>query len=161
MLENYVAQLVTWPKERQAEERTLKDESRTALEEALQALMSYVNTTAKGRLSVLLSSGFPVFNPATAIPLPHPVEWLSANNTRQSGQIRLDFQAQKFVNHDEYSYRKTIKPEEYWSDHISTTSSRDNIIVDLEAGKYYQLHARAVNRQGAGDWSQPVKLLVR
>lgn len=161
LLDDYVDKLTIWRKKGSPEDKALKDESRYPLEEELQALAYYVNTTAKGRVSTLLSSGFPVSEPLTNTLVPLVVQSVKASDGRQSGQMRLDFQAQKKVNVYEYSYRKLAEEEQEWSDRFTTTSSRGNIIAPLDPGIYYEVRVRAVNKQGAGDWSQVVKFLVR
>ncbi|WP_390881650.1 fibronectin type III domain-containing protein [Sphingobacterium pedocola] len=120
-----------------------------------------MNGIADGHLSTLLSSGFPTNAPAVASTVPFVVDNVKATDGRQSGQMRVDFNAQSKVRMYEYSYRKVQVPEAPWSDRLTTSSSRNNIIAPLEPGQYYEVRVRAVNTKGAGDWSQTATLLVR
>ena len=161
LLDDFSAKLAAARKRGSPEDTAIKDESIPALVSALQKLGYYVNSVADGQLSVLLSSGFPTNGPSTPSMTPPIVLNVRLSDTNQSGQMRLDFAAQKKVLVYEYCYRKVGAPDEPWSDRLTTSSSRNNIIAPLEVGQYYEVRVRAVNTKGAGDWSNTAMLLVR
>lgn len=160
-LEEFGSKLATSKKRGSPEDTALKNESRTLLLQVLQQLNYYVNSTANGRLAVLLSSGFPISSRTTVTQVPLAVDGVRVRDGRQSGQVRLDFNHQLKVLVYEYIYRIEGSGEEGWADRLVTSSSRMNIVAPLEVGKMYEFKVRAVNSQGAGDWSSIAKILVR
>lgn len=161
LLDDYSAKLAIARKRGSPEDTAIKDESIVPLVAALQRLGYYVNSVANGQLSILLSSGFATNSPSTPTVTPGVVDNVRLSDALQSGQARLDFAKQAKVRVYEYCYRKVQVPEASWSDRLTTTSSRGNIIAPLEVGQYYEARVRAVNSKGAGDWSQTAVLLVR
>lgn len=162
ILDDFTAKLVASRKRGSPEDTALKDEAKPVLAEILQKLGYYVNSVAQGRLSTLLSSGFPTSGTSGGSLVPLPVEGVRASDGRQSGQVRLDFAKQKGIRIYEYRYRKVlVEGTGPWSERYSTTSSRGNIIAPLEVGTIYEFQVRAVNTQGPGDWSNIARILVR
>lgn len=161
VIDGFSTSLVVARKRGSPEDTAVKNEARIPLVESLQQLAYYVNGTARGQLSMVLSSGFPTNAPAVMHQVPLMVEGVKLKDGRQSGQARLDFDSQPKVLLYEYTYRKVTVPEEEWSDRLTTTSSRINIIAPLEVGANYEVRVRAVNSKGAGDWSQIARLMVR
>ncbi len=161
LLDDFGSKLATARKRGSPEDTAIKEESIPALVSALQKLGYYVNAVADGHLSTLLSSGFPTNAPSTSSLPPSMVLNVRLSDTAQSGQMRLDFAKQAKVLVYEYCYRKVESPEAPWSDRLTTSSSRNNIIAPLEPGQYYEVRVRAVNTKGAGDWSQTARFLVR
>lgn len=161
LLDDFSSKLAISRKRGSPEDTARKDESIPPLVSVLQKLGYYVNSVADGHLSTLLSSGFPTNAVASARNVPSLVDNVRLSDGKQSGQMRLDFAKQAKVLLYEYCYRKVESPELEWSDRLTTTSSRLNIIAPLEVGQYYEVRVRAVNTKGAGDWSQIARLLVR
>lgn len=161
LIDDFTTKLKAARKRGSPEDTALKNESRPILEEAMQKLGYYVNSVANGQLSTLLSSGFPVSGARTNALIPKQMEGVKLSDGRQAGQVRLDFEKQPDALIYEYTYRRVSEIEEEWSDRFVTTSSRGNVIAPLRSGYYYEARVRAVNRMGAGDWSQVVKFLVR
>ena len=159
--DDYADRLAASSKRGAPEDFALKDESKAVLAEALQQLGHYINSVAKGQLSILLSSGFPTNGPDTPPQAPVMVGNVRLSDGRQSGQARLDFGKVRGVRIYEYQYRKADIPDEPWSERLPTTSSRDNIIAPLIPATYYEVRVRAVNTHGIGDWSQSARILVR
>jgi len=160
-LDDYVEKLAMTRKGGSMEDTALKNESKWRLAMVLRKLAYYVNAEAEGHLSTLLSSGFPVNKPFATSLTPLTVEQVRLRDGRQSGQVRLDFDKQRNVRLYEYRYRELADEETPWSDRFTTTSSRGNIIMPLKEACKYEVQVRAVNSQGAGDWSQSVRILVR
>lgn len=160
-LDDFSVKLAAARKRGSPEDTALKDESRVPLIGALQKLGYYVNGVAAGQLSVLLSSGFPTNSPAVGNLVPLRVDAVRLSDSRQTGQMRLDFAKQNKVLLYEYMYRAQTVPESEWSERFTTSSSRGNIIAPLEEGVRYEVRVRAVNSQGTGDWSQVAVWLVR
>lgn len=161
LLETFSDKLTIARKRGSPEDTALKNESRTPLEQGMKQLAYYVNSTAERKLSALLSSGFPISGESLPSLIPLRVEAVKLSDGRQSGQMRLDFERQNNIRVYEYCYRKANAPEEEWSDRLTTTSSRGNVIAPLEVGQLYEVRVRAINTQGAGDWSQTVSIIVR
>lgn len=159
LLDDFSLKLAAARRRGSPEETALKNESREPLETALQQLAYYVNSVAQGHLSTLLSSGFPTNSVGTPVQIPLKVEAVKLTDGRQSMQARLDFAAQRKVLMYEYQYRQ--EAEEEWSERFATSSSRVNIIAPLVVAKRYEVRVRAVNTQGAGDWSDTASILVR
>lgn len=161
LLDDFSNKLAVARKRGSPEDTALKGDSRLLLEEALQRLGYYVNSVAKGHLATVLSSGFPVNASPTATLVPLRIESVKLTDGRQSGQVRLDFANQSKVLLYEYCYRLQQQPQEEWSERITTTSSRGNIIAPLPPGERVEVKVRAVNSKGIGDWSETSSLLVR
>lgn len=161
LLTDFTDKLAAARKRGSPEDTAIKEESRGPLILALQKLGYYVNSVAEGHLSTLLSSGFPTNATSTGGLVPLMVENVKLSDGRQSGQMRLDFSSQKKVLLYEYCYRKVETPEGEWSDRLTTSSSRMNIIAPLEVGYWYEVRVRAINSKGTGDWSKTVNMLVR
>lgn len=160
LLNEFIDKLKVSRKRGSPEDTALKNESRLPLTADLQRLGNYVNSVSKGQLSVLLSSGFPTNSVASPIVVPTRTENVLLRDGRQSGQVRVDFAAQKDVLLYEYCYR-LVGDNTEWSDRFSTSSSKANIIAPLQIGASYEVKVRGVNRQGPGDWSNTVQILVR
>lgn len=161
--DDFSAKLAIARKRSGPEETELKNQSRVALAELLKQLAFYVSTTAAGNLAVILSSGFQ----ATAYPrrgrVPERPYAVRLADGRLSGQ--LVFMLPKVPGALFYEYRYGIVDDvtkEYaWGEPVLTTSSRDNLIADLEEGMRYGLQVRAVNGYGRTEWSDPVTMRVR
>ncbi|NGM62670.1 fibronectin type III domain-containing protein [Sphingobacterium sp. SGG-5] len=161
VLDDFSNKLAIARKRGSPEDTALKDESKEPLKEALQQLAYYVNVCAKGHLSTLLSSGFPISSAEGPKLAPSAVENVRMSDGHQSGQVRFDFAKQKNVAVYEYQFRKVTEPESEWSDRYATTSSRGNILAPLEPGQRYEVRVRAINAQGIGDWSQVAGIWAR
>lgn len=159
-LDDFSIKLAAVRKRGAPEDTALKNESRSLLVDSMAKLSYYVNLTANGVLSVLLSSGFPTNPPPVSAQAPTKVQGVKLLDTNQSGQVRLQFQMQKKVRIYEYRYSQATDPEN-WSDRSSTTDSRLTVIAPLEPGVRYFFQVRAVNQHGAGDWSDSASIIVR
>ncbi|WP_081643165.1 fibronectin type III domain-containing protein [Sphingobacterium paucimobilis] len=159
-LDDFLTKLAAVRKRGAPEDTALKNESRIILVDTMAKLSYYVNLTANGILSVLLSSGFPTNPSPTTTQPPVKIQGVKLLDTNQSGQVRLQFQMQKKIRIYEYRYAKSTDPEN-WSDRNSTTDSRITVIAPLEPGIRYLFQVRAVNQHGAGDWSDSATIIVR
>lgn len=161
LLDDFSSKLASSRKRGSPEDTALKDESAIPLRAALQKLAYYVNAVADGHLSTLLSSGFPTNSPINTSVIPLKVANVKLADGRQSGQIRLEFGKQRNVRIYEYCYRQVGEHIGEWSERLTTTSSRGNIIAPLVPGLFYEVRVRAINSQGTGDWSDTARLLAR
>jgi len=162
LLDDFSTKLTISRKRGSPEDTALKNESRLPVEAALQRLAFYVNSTAQGQLSVVLSSGFPTNSPTSGILMPTTITGVRLRDGMQKGQVRLDFDAQIGSRIYEFCYRQVNNEEEQpWSDRLMTTSSKGNILAPLPIAKEIEVIVRAVNTKGVGDWSDSAKIMVR
>lgn len=141
-----------------------KNASREILERVLSELAFYVNKIAQGQLPILLSSGFEVSKFRRSIMPPERVRNLRAEDGHNSGQMHLSFDAQPGIRMYEYRYavEKDDNGELIWNTKVTrTTSSRRNLVGNLDPGKTYHLSARAINSRGVGDWSESISWIAR
>lgn len=139
-----------------------KNESRNNLLNALRSLAHYVNLVADGQLSLLLSTGMVLATQPGVLQLPTIVEKIQLRDGRISGQLRLDFKAVKSA----WEYELEIgimnnNGEIVWDKLVLTTSSRSNVLSEIQPGLRYCVRIRARNGKGMGDWSEPVSLIAR
>lgn len=160
-LEDFMEKLAQSRKRGSPEDTALKNESKANLAETLQRLGYYVNSTARGHLPTVLSSGFPTNTPRVLHQIPLQIEGVKLMDGRQSGQVLLYFTKQQQARVYEYCYRKAGDVEEEWSDRLTTTSSRGNVIAPLEVAQRYEVKVRAINSKGVGDWSEIASIIVR
>ncbi len=161
--DDFAAKLAVARKRSGPEETALKNDARLVLGDLLKRLAFYVSTTADGNLAMLLSSGFRT----TAYPksgrIPERPITIRLRDGRQSGQLVLAFN--KVPGSLFYEYRYGVMDEalgeHQWSEPLTTTSSRDNVIAPVEAAKRYYVQVRAASGYGKSDWSEPVSLIVR
>ncbi|HWK58464.1 MAG TPA: fibronectin type III domain-containing protein [Parapedobacter sp.] len=143
---------------------SLKNDSREVLIELLKQLAFYVNKTARGDLSIILSSGFrPVALPTKSVPPQTPL-WVTLSDYRQKGQARLDFEPVDNVRLYEYQYTDEVDAsgQVVWPvDVLDTPRSSINVLAPLQKGVEYYVRVRAKNGVGASDWTDPVSILAR
>lgn len=150
-------------------DRELKRESKVLLAQLLSELADYVNRMGKGQLSVLYTSGFPVFTGRKKGRTPGVPTGCQLSDGRISGEVRLDFNSLGRDITYEYAYAvwtsdEEVRPESselQWEKSLFTTRSRNNLIKDLPSRSIVFAKVRAINRHGVGDWSSVVRLIVR
>lgn len=139
-----------------------KNNSRKSLTTVLQQLAFYVTQTAAGDLHKLLSSGFETNKYPSAGDVPAAVQGVLLRDGKQSGQMRLDFTAQRKVLLYEYRYTEVAAAEEEdWSQVFATTSSKNNIMAPLTPYERYYVQVRAINGYGKSAWSEAVSHVIR
>jgi len=142
---------------------SIKNESKQALAKILKNLALYVNSVGEDSLSVLLSSGFPLAAQPIKGLVPEIPTQLRMKDGSLSGQIRFDFDKVDRAVLYEYCYAsiRDAGGDLVWSERQVTSSSINNILTPVEPGITYYLRLRAVNRNGVGDWCDPVSLIAR
>lgn len=161
--DDFSAKLAIARKRSGPEETELKNQSRQALADLLKQLAFYVSTTANGNLAFILSSGFQ----ATAYPrrgrVPERPVAVRLNDGRLPGQLVFTLPKVPGALFYEFRYgtRDEVTNEQLWGEPVLTTSSRDNLIAELEEGVRYYVQVRAVNGYGRTEWSDPVSMRVR
>lgn len=163
LMQDFSAKLAAARRKGNPEDTALKNESRARLAKGLTQLAFYVSQAADGRLPVLLSSGFVLSSYPRQGMVPDIVRGLILRDTRQSGQMRLDFSPQKQVLLYEYRIAPAteILGQEEWQDLLNTCSSRLNIIAPLVPLQRYVVQVRAVNAYGKSGWSESAYHTVR
>ena len=139
-----------------------KNESRDALLNALRSLAHYVNEVANGQLSLLLSTGMVLASQPSSTQAPTMVEKVQLRDGRLSGQLRLDFKPVKAAWEYEVEIGTMASTGEIvWNKVVLTTSSRGNVLSEMEPGVRYCVRIRTRNGKGTGDWCEPVSLIAR
>lgn len=163
LLDDFSAKLAVAKRKGSPADTAFKNASRKLLSTALNQLAFYVSQVARGELPVLLSSGFIISSYPRSGDVPEVIRGVMLRDARQSGQMRLDFSKQSKVLLYEYRYGQESDGEGqvHWSEPISTTSSRGNIIAPVAPHQRYQVQVRAVNTYGRSEWSDAVGHYVR
>ncbi len=160
--DDFAAKLAIARKRSGPEETSAKNDARLALMDLLKRLAFDVTSTAKGNLTVLLSSGFRT----SACPQRGRVPEQPVNGRlvrgRQSGQ--LVFSMQKVPSKLYYEYRYGTKGEgevePRWGEPLVTTSSVGNVIAPVTPTVRYYAQARACNGYGKSEWSEPASCIA-
>lgn len=150
-------------------DRALKRESKGKLANLLGELAGYVNYVAKGELSVLYTSGFPLFTGRKKGTTPEAPLGGQLSDGRVSDELRFDFNSLGRDITYEYTYAicmsdNDTQPESTelkWEKSLFTTRSRNNLIQKVPSRSTVFAKVRAINRHGVGDWSAIVSLRVR
>lgn len=124
----------------------------------LRQLASYVQTTCKGDLVILLSSGFqPVKTRTPAGVLPPPAN-LRLVPTGTSGQLAL--RLDRVPNNAGYSVQTADNPDGPWTDRGVFTSSRGILLTDLTPGQVCWARACANGAADPSGWGGPVSAMA-
>ena len=140
-----------------------KRESRKNLLRIMHRLATYVNNTANGSEAMLANSGFVMVAPDRNVPQPGVPTRVRLRDYENSGQMRLDFDAEP----DAWEYEYCIAPDTggdelpIWSPPVSVRSGIRNVIKDLIPGAVYHVRVRARNHKGTSDWGDSVSFRVR
>ena len=162
LVQDYITKHEIASRRGSALEISQKNESRDALLNALRTLAHYVNEIANGQLSLLLSTGMVLATQPGTLQVPTIVEKVQLRDGRMSGQLRLDFKAIKSAWEYEVEVGTGSSTGEVtWDKVILTTSSRSNVLSEIQPGVRYYVRVRARNGKGTGDWCEPVSLIAR
>lgn len=167
--DEYLAHLTRAEWTRGRVDRALKRESKAKLAGLLGELAAYVNYVAKGELSILYSSGFPIFTGRKKGKSPDVPIGGRLSDGHVSGEVRFDFASLGRDMTYEYTYAiwtsaeevQPESPELQWEKSLFTTRSRNNLIKGLPSRAIVFAKVRGINRHGVGDWSDAVSLIVR
>src|SRR5690606_15138238 len=140
-----------------------KRESRKNLLRIMKQLATYVNFEANGNEAMLANSGFVLASPDRNVPKPGVPTGLRWKDHQSSGEMRLDFDAEK--DGWEYEYSIAHATDEagqlLWQQPVITRIGVANVVEQLIPGKVYYARVRARNHKGTSDWSDPVSFRVR
>jgi len=145
-------------------QREAKRESKRKLATTLQELAFYVNRVADGDLTLLYSSGFPVFTGRKKGFVPDTPGRPVLKDGSVSGQAVLSFGP---VGRDMiYEYRiadsvDMASKKPIWGEIKYTTRSFKNIVQGYASGQTIWIQVRARNKHGASDWTESVKWMMR
>ncbi len=139
-----------------------KNESRLHLLNGLRSLAIYANEQARGHISKLLSTGLQLMAQPRIKQIPRVTERISLRDGRISGQLRVDFKAVQ----EAWEYEIAIGQmgelgSIAWTKTYQTSSSRGNVLPEIEPGIRYYVRVRARNNKGIGDWSEAVSIIGR
>lgn len=144
-------------------EKTLRDEAKEVLLETFSRLATYVNHTAKGKMSVLVSSGFELESDQKPLRVTDIPALVKIVDGPQKNQLLLRFQSVKNVSFYEYQYTDSVDTngEPIWDEIFQTRNSFNNIIAPTRPGVVYYARVRTRNGAGASDWSDTARLMAR
>ena len=144
-------------------EKTLRDEAKAELLEAFSRLATFVNHTARGKMSVLVSSGFELESDRKPLSPTHAPVLVKLMDGPQKNQLLLRFQGVKKRSFYEYQYADSLDNdgEPIWGEMLQTRNSSANIIAPTRPGVIYYARVRTRNGAGASDWSDVASLMAR
>ena len=137
----------------------IKNEKRAALAGLLRQLALYVSMACKGKMAVLLSSGFPtqkpVRTPAGVLPSPAaPVLSLGA----RSGELAAS--TTPIANGSIYNWRAALAAEPGVSVQEVQTTAASVTFERLTPGQIYRVDVNVVGSAGPSDFSDSAQLMV-
>lgn len=140
-----------------------KNDSKKEVCDMLRKIAFYVNQVSDGTRSALLSSGLILEVDPVSTPLPAKVLNAALMDGLQQDQLKVAFD--KVPNALLYEYQVADADDEQgnpvWKDSYRTGSTRGNVFAPVVRDVTYKLRVRAVNKKGAGDWSEVVSLRAR
>ncbi|MBL1410810.1 fibronectin type III domain-containing protein [Sphingobacterium faecale] len=140
-----------------------KNDTKRDVSEMLRKIAFYVNEVGNGVRSALLSSGLILEADPSSMPTPAKTTNASLTDGLQQDQFKVGFD--RVPNALLYEYQISDKDDEQgnpiWSDSYRTGSTRGNVFAPVVKDVTYRLRVRAVNKKGAGDWSDVVSLRAR
>lgn len=150
-------------------DRVLKRESKARLATLLGELAAHVNFVAKGKLSILYTSGFPVFTGRKKGMVPAVPTGGRLSDGRLLDEIRFDFNPLgrdltyecRYAIWTSYDEVEPHSTKLQWENSLFTTRSRNNIIKGVPSRSIVFIKVRAINSHGTGDWSDIVSWRVR
>jgi len=150
-------------------DRELKRESKARLATLLGELAAHVNFVAKGKLSILYTSGFPVFTGRKKGMVPGVPTGGRLSDGRLLDEIRFDFNPLgrdltyecRYAVWTSYDEVEPHSPKLQWENSLFTTRSRNNVIKGMPSRSTVFIKVRAINSHGTGDWSDIVSLRIR
>ena len=143
--------------------KTLRDEAKEVLLETFSRLATYVNHTARGKMSVLVSSGFELESDSKPLQVTDIPVLVKLVDGPQKNQLLLRFQGVKKVSFYEYQYTESVdaQGDPIWDEIFQTRNTSTNIIAPTRPGEIYYARVRTRNGAGASDWSDTVSLMAR
>lgn len=142
----------------------LKNSSRKQLLKGLRTLAYYVNTVADGDLPALTSTGMILEKTQSSIGTPAIIENVTLKDGNLSGQVRVDFDAQKIAREYEIQLGQwdpdtnAVK----WRENLyTTTKPKGNILAPVTPAERYFVRVRGRNGKGSGDWTESVSIIAR
>lgn len=140
-----------------------KNDTKRDVCEMLRKIAFYVNEVGNGTRSALLSSGLILEVDPSSTPVPPKVTKATLMDGLQQDQFKIGFD--KVPNALLYEYQVSDiddgQGNPVWGESYRTGSSRGNVFAPVVKDVTYKLRVRAVNKKGAGDWSEVVSLRAR
>ena len=138
----------------------IKNIKREALEDLLRSLAAYVNFTANGNRSVIVSAGFDANKESTsASPMPDPKNFRVVSG-RNSGEAVTSVSGVRGVK--SYVHQYTPDPltdTSVWQSKYAT--SRTNTFVGLESSKKIWFRVAATGTDGQIVYTEPLSMIIQ
>lgn len=140
-----------------------KNDARDRLLQSFKEIAFYVNRTAAGSRSLLLSSGLLLEADPKPSQVPGKVTGTALADGRQQNQMNVLFNRMKSAVLYEYEIAEEVGPDNQpiWKYNFQTSSSRGNVFAPTVPDRVYYLRVRARNKKGIGDWSDTASLRAR
>lgn len=140
-----------------------KNDVKKVVCEMLSKIAFYVNEVSNGMRSALLSSGLILEADPISTPVPPKVTNAFLIDGQQQNQFKVIFdKAPKALL---YEYQISDQDDELgnpiWGESYRTGSMRGNVFAPVVSDVTYKLRVRAINKKGAGDWSDVASLKAR
>ena len=136
-----------------------KDLAIAAMGSLAMQLVSYVDTTANGDESKILSAGLPVRAGRAPVSLPGQVMNLSLTVGDNEGSLDVHWDAQDKVK----SYEVQVSPDPFTpTSYVTkdTVTKSSATLTGLTSGAKVWVRVRAINSKGKGAWSDPAVKVV-
>lgn len=136
----------------------IKNEAREVLIDLMRSLCTYVNFTANGERSILLSSGFSISKEREPVIITKPQN-LKVENGLSSGELLVSVSSVKGASAylHEYTTDATLAPAG-WVSNATTTSKA--LLNNLQPGTMYYCRVGAVGANGQLVYSDAVSRMV-
>lgn len=140
-----------------------KNDAKKLVCEMLSKIAFYVNEVSNGTRSSLLSSGLILEADPTITQIPPQVTNARLLDGQQKDQFKLAFD--RVPKALLYEYQISDQDDELgnpiWGEIYRASSTRGNVFAPVVSDVTYKFRVRAVNKKGAGDWSDIASLKAR
>ncbi len=129
------------------------------IREMMTLTAAYVNTCAKGDVSMLESSGFEFEKIRTGATLPGVIEKITCTNGAVTGTCYLHWSGSKERTFYKVQVSSNPSQEHLWNDVANPT--RNNCSIEgLTTGNWAYFRVCGINRIGQGEWSDVTRVMV-
>ena len=129
------------------------------LKTMLRDLPPYINSIAKGDVTIIISSSCPVSKDRVPATIPAPVLYLLAAYSRINKTISLEWPKALYSLFYVIEMSTNINDPESWV-LVNSLSGRKALVDNLATGKQYWFRVAGCNNKGKGIYSDPVSMIA-